>query len=120
MGTVLQGRSSSQPQASTRGMMRGTAAAHTNPTPNLHPNLNHRQEGEEEKPQGRTGSRASPPCPPSSLQGHGGWSLLCPAPVDIVPTRLWDTPEPAGSGLTPNPPAPRAPRRAWDLLLPPR
>lgn len=45
MGMVLQGHSSSQPQASTRGMMRGTAATHTNPTPNLHPNLNHSEVG---------------------------------------------------------------------------
>lgn len=45
MGTVLQGHSSSQPQASTRGMMRGTVATHTNPTPNLHPNLNHSELG---------------------------------------------------------------------------
>lgn len=45
MGTVLQGHSSSQPQASTWGMMRGTAATHTNPTPNLHPNLNHTEVG---------------------------------------------------------------------------
>lgn len=38
--------------------------------------------------------------------------------VDIVSPGLQDTPDPAGSGLTPNPSAPRDPWRAWTCSFP--
>lgn len=38
--------------------------------------------------------------------------------MDIVSTGLQDTPDPAGSGLTPNPPAPWDPWRAWTCSFP--